>query len=177
MAPGEPAKQLLDAFKSNLLNQRVKLVCNYCANSFALWLGDEFQRVQCPHCSSTQATLEEYKRVIAKSSQKANETLEKKTEPKAFEVKRGSERKRAKTVDDASSLSKEEARQLAEARRVESLISAYGKKALIALSTYGIGPENAARILSRLRDDEEAFYLDLLGQQKQFIATRKYWRA
>ncbi len=145
LSPAEPTQQLLEAFKKNLLAQRMALACNYCRNSFSVLLQEAPQAIACPHCKSTQATLAEYAKVIAKS--------------------------------DGSVLNPEERRKLGEARRVESLIASYGKKALVALATYGVGPESAGRVLARLRDDENEFYRDLLEQQKQFIATRKYWRA
>ncbi len=56
------------------------------------------------------------------------------------------------------------------------LIHAYGKRALIALSVYGIGPSTAARILKKLHRDENSFYLDLLEAQKAFVKTKKYWK-
>jgi len=56
------------------------------------------------------------------------------------------------------------------------LIRAYGKKALIALSTYGIGPSTADRVLKRLHRDEQSFYLDLVEAQKNFIKNKKYWK-
>jgi ATP-dependent Lhr-like helicase len=56
------------------------------------------------------------------------------------------------------------------------LIRAYGKKALVALSTYGVGPSTADRVLKRLHRDEEGFYLDLIEAQKSFIKNKKYWR-
>jgi ATP-dependent Lhr-like helicase len=56
------------------------------------------------------------------------------------------------------------------------LIRAYGKRALIALSTYGIGPSTADRVLKRLHKTEEAFYLDLIEAQKLFIKNKKYWK-
>lgn len=82
-----------------------------------------------------------------------------------------------KKSNEGKALTPPERGKLDEARRAESLISAYGGKALIALSTYGVGPQNAARLLTRLRDDENEFYTDMLEAQKQFIKTRKYWRA
>ena len=59
-------------------------------------------------------------------------------------------------------------------RRV-ALYNSYGRKALLALSTYGVGTETAARILSRLHKDDRALALDLLRAREQFIRTRKYW--
>ncbi|MFH1520127.1 MAG: DEAD/DEAH box helicase [Candidatus Micrarchaeota archaeon] len=56
------------------------------------------------------------------------------------------------------------------------LIRAYGKQALIALSTYGVGPQTADRVLRRLHKSEEAFYLDLIEVQKNFIKNKKYWK-
>ncbi|VVC04560.1 ATP-dependent DNA helicase Hel308 [Candidatus Bilamarchaeum dharawalense] len=56
------------------------------------------------------------------------------------------------------------------------LIRAYGKQALIALSTYGIGPSTADRVLRRLHKTEEAFFLDLIEAQKNFIKNKKYWK-
>jgi len=56
------------------------------------------------------------------------------------------------------------------------LIRTYGKKALIALSTYGVGPANADRILRRLHKSEETFILDLIEVQKNFIKNKKYWK-
>ncbi len=146
LSPPEPTKQVLEAFQNNLLGQRTRLACNYCKNTFSVFLREAPEQVKCPHCSSTQATLEEYKKVMDKAG-------------------KGEE------------LKADERKKLAEARRVESLIASYGKKALVALATYGVGPENAVRVLSRLRDSEEEFYRDLLETQKQFIATRKFWRA
>jgi ATP-dependent Lhr-like helicase len=56
------------------------------------------------------------------------------------------------------------------------LIRAYGKRALIALSSYGIGPSTADRLLKRLHKTEETFYLDLVEAQKLFIKNKKYWK-
>ncbi len=56
------------------------------------------------------------------------------------------------------------------------LIRTYGKKALIALSTYGVGTQTADRILRRLHKSEDAFYLDLIEAQKLFVKNKKYWK-
>lgn len=56
------------------------------------------------------------------------------------------------------------------------LISSYGKKALIALMTYGVGAVVADRVLRRLHRDEEAFIMDLIEAQKNFIKNKKYWK-
>ncbi|MDD5340404.1 MAG: DEAD/DEAH box helicase [Candidatus ainarchaeum sp.] len=56
------------------------------------------------------------------------------------------------------------------------LIRAYGRKALIALSTYGVGPKTADRVLKRLHKTDDAFYLDLLEAQKLFIKNKRFWK-
>ncbi|MEW5955115.1 MAG: DEAD/DEAH box helicase [Candidatus Micrarchaeota archaeon] len=74
-------------------------------------------------------------------------------------------------------LSAIERRQYAEALRVASLVSSYGRKAVAAMETYGVGPEAAARVLRKLQKSDEELYRDLLEAQKTFVRTRKYWRA
>ncbi|MBU0532324.1 DEAD/DEAH box helicase [Candidatus Micrarchaeota archaeon] len=63
-----------------------------------------------------------------------------------------------------------------EAEFSAGLIRSYGKRALIALSTYGIGPSTADRVLKRLQKKDDAFYLDLIEAQKSFIKNKKYWK-
>ena len=63
-----------------------------------------------------------------------------------------------------------------EALKEASLVEAYGNRALAALSTYGIGPATAARVLRLLRKDKRQFLIDLLEAQKTFIKTKKYWK-
>ncbi len=64
-----------------------------------------------------------------------------------------------------------------EQARVAGLVSSYGRKAVLALSTYGVGPEGAARVLSRLHKSDADLFYDLLQSQKDFIRTKKFWKA
>lgn len=70
----------------------------------------------------------------------------------------------------------EEKKRYDDALRVASQIAAYGKRALIALATYGVGPENASRVLSRLRPSEREFFQDLYDAQVSFVKTRRFWK-
>jgi len=74
-----------------------------------------------------------------------------------------------------SELTKEEREELAKARRAADLVLSYGKRAIIALSVYGIGPQTAARILARMHTDEDEFYRDVLEAKLRFVTTRPYW--
>jgi ATP-dependent Lhr-like helicase len=72
-------------------------------------------------------------------------------------------------------LDENEQKALARARRSADLVISYGKRAVIAQSVYGIGPQTASRILAVMHDTDQEFYRDLLDAKLQFIATRPYW--
>lgn len=59
---------------------------------------------------------------------------------------------------------------------ISRLIASYGKKALIALSVYGIGPGTAEKVLKKLHPDEKTLYLDLIEHQKRFVKNKKFWK-
>ncbi|MCW3982155.1 MAG: DEAD/DEAH box helicase [Candidatus Bathyarchaeota archaeon] len=70
----------------------------------------------------------------------------------------------------------EELEELVYARRTADLVLSYGRKALVALQTRGVGPETAFRILGRMHPTEDEFYVDLLKAKIQFIKTSPYWK-
>lgn len=58
--------------------------------------------------------------------------------------------------------------------RNANIVLSSGKKAVIALSARGVGPENASRILATLTDGD-AFYREILKAERTFIQTHRYW--
>ena len=58
--------------------------------------------------------------------------------------------------------------------RNANIVLSSGKKAVIALSARGVGPENASRILATLAEDD-AFYREILKAERNFIQTHRYW--
>ena len=76
---------------------------------------------------------------------------------------------------DKKMLEENEQKVLTRARRSADLVIAYGKRAVIAQSVYGIGPQTAGRVLSKMHESDDEFYRDLLEAKLQFIATRPYW--
>jgi ATP-dependent Lhr-like helicase len=58
--------------------------------------------------------------------------------------------------------------------RNANIVLSSGKKAVIALSARGVGPEIASRILATLAEDD-AFYREILKAEKNFIQTHRYW--
>ncbi len=73
------------------------------------------------------------------------------------------------------SLDESEQKALTRARRSADLVIAYGRRAVIAQSVYGIGPQTASRVLSKMHESDDEFYKDLLEAKLQFITTRPYW--
>jgi len=76
---------------------------------------------------------------------------------------------------EGKELMEEELKDLTHARRTADLILSYGKKAVIALETRGVGPETAFRILGKMHPKEDEFYIDLLKAKIQYLRTREYW--
>jgi ATP-dependent helicase Lhr and Lhr-like helicase len=72
-------------------------------------------------------------------------------------------------------LDENEQRALTRTRRSADLVIAYGRRAVIAQSVYGIGPQTAGRVLSKMHESDDEFYRDLLEAKLQFIATRPFW--
>ena len=72
-------------------------------------------------------------------------------------------------------LDEEERAELAKARRSADLVLSYGRKAVVAQTVYGIGPQTASRILAEMHEDEEKFYASLLEAKIRFVTTRQFW--
>ncbi|UCD96774.1 MAG: DEAD/DEAH box helicase, partial [Candidatus Bathyarchaeota archaeon] len=73
------------------------------------------------------------------------------------------------------SLTAAELDEMSRARRTADLILAYGRNAVVATLTRGVGPETASRILGRMHPTEEALYLDLLKAKITYLRTKPYW--
>jgi len=149
IAPIEPSSEILKAFRKQLLKKNVRFFCTYCGSVFYSKLGDLKRTIPCSKCGSSMVV------VVGK-----RDWLE-----KIFR-----KRQQGKELDER------ERKGFLEVMRNASLIDAYGKRAAIALSTYGVGTETATRVLQNMRKDEMQFYADLLEAQKTFIRTKRYWQ-
>ncbi|MFQ5405644.1 MAG: hypothetical protein ACE5DI_00595, partial [Candidatus Micrarchaeia archaeon] len=148
LTPQEPTEQILRKFKEELLKKTTRLYCTFCGStqSFKLSDAEHQSKITCKSCGSTQLTVDE----------KYHKTLEKKQANKK--------------------LNADEKKQAKDAFRVATLVSTFGPRALLALETFGVGPENASRLLSRMHKNKENYYYDLLNAQKTFIKNKKYWK-
>ncbi|MDE1849228.1 MAG: DEAD/DEAH box helicase [Candidatus Micrarchaeota archaeon] len=128
--------------------KKILMLCTFCGLSFHNEIGDyPEKRILCGFCRSP---------MVVRYKDPYNEAVQKKLKDKV--------------------LSAGEKRAYADAVRESGLISSYGDRALIALSTYGIGLETAARVLKFVRKDYKMFFIDILEAQKSFVKNRKYWK-
>jgi ATP-dependent Lhr-like helicase len=52
----------------------------------------------------------------------------------------------------------------------------YGKRGIVVLSGYGIGPKTAKNILRKRIIDEQQLYMEILKAEQEYIRTREFWR-
>ncbi len=150
LVPKEPKKIIYDAFKHRLLNTKVLLVCMNCGNySVVKPVKSVEEYPSCKVCGS---------RLIGVLHPKRREYL-----------------KIIKRKLTGCELKKDEERAYKRVRRTADLVITYGKRAVVTLSGRGIGPETAARILSKLPKNEEALLRAIFEAEKQFSRTKKYW--
>jgi len=130
---------VIETIRERIRNDRVILFCLHCAD----WKRTtKVRRVpdqpKCPDCGSTRVA-----------------TLNPWDEETVTAV-------RATEKDD------EQERRTKRAHRAASLVQTHGKRAVIALAARGVGPHNAARIINKLREDEDEFYRDVLRQEREY---------
>ncbi|MFB6183246.1 MAG: DEAD/DEAH box helicase [Haloarculaceae archaeon] len=146
LSPENADASVIRTVKERIQNDRVILLCLHCKD----WeTKRKVRRVseqpECPECGST--------RVAALN-------------PWADEVVAAV---RANDRDD------EQEKRTERAYRAASLVQSHGKHAVVALAARGVGPHNAARIINKLREDEEDFYRDILAQERQYARTQSFW--
>ena len=137
-------------FRASLDATRMALVCLGCGNKVAELTVREYKPTRCPACGSPflapvfGPTMLE--RAISVSSKRAR----------------------------GEKLSEEEVRMFSELKRAADILVIYGLRGARALSVYGVGPETASRILSRMTD-EDGFLKSLMDARKRYLETKPYW--
>jgi ATP-dependent Lhr-like helicase len=146
LTPENADASVIRTVKERIQNDRVILFCLHCQD----WQRTKpVRRVrdqpQCPSCESTR---------IAALNPWDEETVA---------------AVRAPEKDD------DEENRTKRAYRAASLVQSHGKRAVIALAARGVGPHNAARIINKLREDEDEFYRDILAREREYARTRSFW--
>ncbi|EMA71153.1 DEAD/DEAH box helicase [Halorubrum distributum] len=146
LVPDNADADVIETVRERIRDDRVILFCLHCTD----WKHTtKVRRVrdqpECPDCGSTR---------IAALNPWDEETVE---------------AVRAREKDD------EQERRTERAHRAASLVQTHGKRAVIALAARGVGPHNAARIINKLREDEDEFYRDVLRQEREYARTQSFW--
>ncbi|MFC6835681.1 DEAD/DEAH box helicase [Halomarina ordinaria] len=146
LAPENADASVIETVRERIQEDRVLLCCVHCKE----W--DRTQQVrrvaeqpECPNCGSTR---------VAALNPWADEVVQ---------AVRSTEK------DD------EQEKQTERAYRAAGLVQSHGKQAVVALAARGVGPHNAARIISKLREDEDDFYRDILTQERRYARTNSFW--
>ncbi|EMA22663.1 MULTISPECIES: DEAD/DEAH box helicase [Haloarcula] len=146
LSPENADASVIKTVKERIQSDRVILMCLHCKD----W--DRKQQVKrvreqptCPQCGSTR---------IAALNPWAEEVIS------------------AVRTDDKDD---EQEKMTERAYRSASLVQSHGKRAVVALAARGVGPHNAARIINRLREDEDEFYRDILRQEREYARTQSFW--
>ncbi len=137
---------VIETVKERIRNDRVRLVCLHCRD----WTRrTKVKRVAdqpaCPECGSTR---------IASLNPWADEVVQ------------------AVQSDDRD---EDQEAMVQRAYKAANLVQSHGKQAVIALAARGVGPQNAARIIANLREDEDDFYRDILQREREYARTRSFW--
>ncbi|MDB9249266.1 DEAD/DEAH box helicase [Halorubrum ezzemoulense] len=146
LVPDNADADVIETVKERIRDDRVILFCLHCTD----WKHTtKVRRVrdqpECPECGSTR---------VAALNPWDDETVA---------------AVRAAEKDD------EQERRTERAHRAASLVQTHGKRAVIALAARGVGPHNAARIINKLREDEDEFYRDVLRQEREYARTQSFW--
>ncbi len=143
--------EILELFRERLLEHEVVLVCTNCgwnSKTKVSRLKERIKHWECPRCGS---------RMLAVAHPiDAEEFL-----PVLEKVRHG------------RPLNKKEERIYRRLLKAADLVDTYGFDAVLALASYGTGPDTAARILGQYKGD--ALLVALMEREKQFIRTRRFW--
>ncbi|WP_297093293.1 DEAD/DEAH box helicase [Thermococcus sp.] len=142
--------EILELFRNRLLEHEVVLVCTNCGWHSKTRVS-RLRRIEdreCPRCGS--------KMLAVAHPIDAEEFL-----PVLEKVRHG------------KPLERKEERTYRKLLKAADLVDSYGFEAVLALASYGTGPDTAARILSQYKG--EALLVALMERERQFIRTRRFW--
>jgi ATP-dependent Lhr-like helicase len=149
ITPESPMMEIMTILKRRLMGKRVKLLCMNCFNQMKLKVEEVDERPVCWNCGS---------KVIASLRPADSQTQE----------ALARREKGARLSDSQRDL-------VDKASLTADLVAEFGKRAVMTLAARGIGPQTAARILSKLHQSEDDLLRDIFSQEKLYIRTRRFW--
>ncbi|AQL44082.1 helicase [Halorientalis sp. IM1011] len=146
LSPENADASVIQTVRERIQNDRVLLFCLHCQDwETKRQVSRVSDQPECPQCGSTR---------IAALNPWADEVVS--------------------SVKQAEK-DEEQEKQTQRAYKAANLVQSHGKQAVIALAARGVGPHNAARIIGKLREDEDEFYRDILSQERQYARTQSFW--
>jgi ATP-dependent helicase Lhr and Lhr-like helicase len=145
LSPERPEPALLETVKKRLEEYRVVLTCINCGRTRETRAGAVAARPECASCGSILLAP------LGTHERDVVRLLKKKDR------------------------SPDEEHLVKRAVREGHLVATYGRRAVLALSGRGVGPDTAARILAHQRDHEADFLRDVLAAEVQYARTRSFW--
>ena len=149
--PASIDKEMLLKVRKRLMETKQRLICVRCGLWQRVMTPSETHPLKCKYCKGQQITCTyEYDHELVK-------TIQKKFQGKKL------------TPDEKKNFDK--------AWKVSSLLSSFGKTALIVMAAYGVGPDTGARILkNRVEDDDDYLIKQIIIAEKTYTLTRGFWK-
>ncbi len=149
VAPDKPEREILEAFKSRILNTKLRLLCTNCGKwAHTCRVKDDLE-LSCPKCGARSIG-------VTPSWDLQKEKILK----KHIAGKR---------------LNAEEEKELDALMNTGTMVMNYGRPSLKALAGRGVGWTTAKRVLNKARDEDELFLL-MLDAERKFAKTKRFWR-
>ena len=149
--PSNIDKEMLLKVKTRLMQTKQRLICVRCGLWQQVMTANETHPLRCKYCKGQQITCTyEYDHELVKIIQKKHQ---------------------------GKKLTPDENKNFQKAWKVSSLLSSFGKTALIVMAAYGVGPDTGARILkNRVEGDDDYLIKQIIIAEKTYTLTRGFWK-
>lgn len=149
--PANIDKEMLLKVKTRLMQTKQRLICVRCGLWQQVMTPNETHPLRCKYCKGQQITCTyEYDHELVKIIQKKHQ---------------------------GKKLTPDENKNFQKAWKVSSLLSSFGKIALIVMAAYGVGPDTGARILkNRVEGDDDYLIKQIIIAEKTYTLTRGFWK-
>ncbi len=149
--PANIDKEMLLKVKTRLMQTKQRLICVRCGLWQQVMTPNETHPLRCKYCKGQQITCTyEYDHELVKIIQKKHQ---------------------------GKKLTPDENKNFQKAWKVSSLLSSFGKTALIVMAAYGVGPDPGARILkNRVEGDDDYLIKQIIIAEKTYTLTRGFWK-